>query len=358
MLVNVAPPTHDFHAIARYLVSGKHHPPHPDRVAWISTQNLPVDSPDLAATLMTATASLSSRCQRAAYHAMIAWAPDEQPTPTAMRDIAHETLRLAGLGEHQALIMGHGDTQHPHLHMLVNRINPSTGLAWQTSHDYALFDRIMCQLAGQHGFRYQPAHRYNREETDHLPKQPAKRARYAAHRGANTDRTQWSRKQSRQFGSRLSERLDQAAGWQDVVTAFEEHGLVLEEKGSGLVAGTAESYTTFSALNLNWSAKEFEKRFRVPFSAFAQRSRQTQRHWFDMDDVDLVRAFVRFGLAEQADVGRAIDSKRRLREQLRTTAYLWSFDFTYANTSLTRQTLPIEARPRRSSQRAARTGGR
>lgn len=125
MLVNVAPPTHDFHAIARYLVSGKQHPPHPDRVAWISTQNLPVDSPELAAKLMTATASLSSRCQRDAYHAMIAWAPNEHPTPTVMKKIAHETLRLAGLGEHQALIMGHGDTQHPHLHMLVNRINPT-----------------------------------------------------------------------------------------------------------------------------------------------------------------------------------------------------------------------------------------
>ena len=132
----------------------------------------------------------------------------------------------------------------------------------------------------------------------------------------------------------MSEKLDHAANWQDVVTAFADHGLVLEEKGSGLVAGTRESYTTLSALNLAWSAKEFEKRFNKPFAAFAQRPNQARPHWFDVDDIDIVRALVLFGLAEQADISRAIDGKRRLEEQGMQGSF-WPMSLTCSNTCLT-----------------------
>ena len=106
MLANIVPPTNDFHGLARYLVHGKPGTKaSPDRVAWIRSHNLPTDDPELAATLMTATAQLSKRSKNAAYHAMIAWHPEEQPTPEQMQQIAKRTLELAGLGEHQALIM-------------------------------------------------------------------------------------------------------------------------------------------------------------------------------------------------------------------------------------------------------------
>lgn len=55
---------------------------------------------------------------------MIAWPPDERPLPEMMQEIARKTLELAGLGEHQALIVGHGDAEHRHLHAMINRVHP------------------------------------------------------------------------------------------------------------------------------------------------------------------------------------------------------------------------------------------
>lgn len=313
MLVNVVPPTNDFHALARYLVDGDDKPPHPDRVAWVLAHNLPTDDPILAATYMTATARLSKRCKNAAYHAMIAWAPDEKPPPEVMQEIALKTLGLAGLAQHQALIMGHGDKPHAHLHMLINRVHPTTGRAWDTKHDFALFDRIMRQLSDEYGFQYVPAHRFNVDPTDECPKKPNKRATWAARRGAKTDRTQWSKKASREFGQHVSERLDRAATWDDLETAFAEEGLTLEAKGRGLVAGTTASYTKFSALGISSTAKDFESRFGITFADRHTRKGNSARRVFSVDAVDITKFFAMFGLATKADVRQAIDDVTKAR---------------------------------------------
>ncbi len=314
MLVNVVPPTNDFHALARYLVEGDTKPPNPKRVAWTLAHNLPTDDPEQAATLMTATAQLSKRCKNAAYHAMIAWAPDEKPTPEMMQAIALKTLELAGLAEHQALIMGHGDKPHDHLHMLINRVHPVTGRAWDTKHDFAMFDRIMRQLSDEHGLRYIPAHRFNPEQTADTPKKPNKRATWAAKRGAKTERTQWSKTASRQYGAKVSERLDRATSWEDLEAAFAEEGQTLETKGLGLVVGNATSYAKFSALGLTSSAKGFEKRFGVPYAPPVERATRTRGSIFMVDAVDITRFLAMYGLATKDDVSRSIDDAKHQRQ--------------------------------------------
>ncbi len=177
MLARVEPAHNNFKALARYLVHGKARPTSPDRVAWSIGHNIPTDDPELAAILMAATAEKSRRCKNAAYHMTINWHPDEKPAPEIMQEIALKTLELAGLAEHQALVMGHGDKPHAHLHMMVNRVHPGTGKAWSTSHDYKRFDRIMKLLADEHGFLYVPGHAFEPEATDELPKQPGRKAR-------------------------------------------------------------------------------------------------------------------------------------------------------------------------------------
>ncbi|MBU2582996.1 MAG: relaxase/mobilization nuclease domain-containing protein [Alphaproteobacteria bacterium] len=55
---------------------------------------------------------------------MPAWNPDEDPLPARMQELARRTLELAELADHQAVVVGHGDTAHRHLHMLINRVHP------------------------------------------------------------------------------------------------------------------------------------------------------------------------------------------------------------------------------------------
>lgn len=338
MLAKVAPPSNDFHALARYLVRGKSGTPNPKRVAWLFTQNLPTDDPLLAAKYMEATAHLSARTRKAAYHLMIAWHAEERPTTEAMQDVARQTLQLAGLAEHQALIMGHGDKPHPHLHILLNRVHPDTGRAWKTTQDYARFDRVMRQLADVHGFTFVPAHTFNPEATDTLLKLPNSPATYAGKRGAPTLRPQWSKAQARAVGERLSEDLTMEATPLDVLDILSQHGLELQAKGKGHVVGNKQGYAKLSSLGLTASAKYLARSIGgVPSRLHdTTAARPNRRNVFDVDAVDIAQAFHTLGLLTKDDVRQAIDeansarhdriarlaNRRDLAESLTTTTLL------------------------------------
>ena len=303
MLADIKPTTQDFRKLARYLIHGKARPTHPDRVAWIIEQNLGTTDPELAAAFMQATAAGSRRCTNACYHLVIAWHAREQPSPEHMQDIARATLERAGLAEHQAFIMGHGDKAHPHLHMMINRVSSVTGRAWSTAHDYARFDRIMRELAEGTRFAHVPGHRFNPELTDGLPKKPNRRATYAARRGASTHRFQWSARQTRAFTEHLNENLDHASTSDDLHALFATEGLALEAKGKGYVVGNAVSYVKLSALGLQPSTKGLVKR-RTP--APKRPPRRTIATHPLVDAIDLARAFRALGLADNAQVRAAI----------------------------------------------------
>ena len=289
MLAQIEPARNDFHALAEYLIHGKERPTHPDRVAWCFGWNLATDDPLLAAHYMTATAEFSKRCREPCYHASINWDPDEQPTPEIMQEIARRTLDMAGLGEHQALVMGHGDKPHKHLHLMINRVHPDTGRAWSTSHDYRRFDKIMKQLSDEYGFRYVPPHSFHPDLTDDLPKAPNSNATYAAKRGAPTDRMQWSAEASREFGAAISENLDRASSWEDIEAAVAEHGLTLEAKGQGLAIGDTTGYTKFSKLGLEVTANGLAKRFGTPPPRPLERQRPPPRPRWDTNRITVER---------------------------------------------------------------------
>jgi hypothetical protein len=314
VLAKIAPSTNDFNTLARYLVRGKPGTvPDPKRVSWIATQNLPTDDPELAATYMAATAAASQRVRRAAYHLMVAWHANEHPTLDKMREIAFETLTLAGLAEHEALIMGHGDKPHPHLHILLNRVHPATGKAWSTGHDYKLFDAIMRQLSDAHGFRYVPAHTFNDELTDELPRRPNSRATYAGMRGAKTRRLQWSRASSRRFGTDVSEELGKSPSPEELAEIVAKRGLRLERKGQGYVVGNDVSYAKLSRLKLSSPGKH-TARERTP-SVYGRRDSLPM---VLVDAIDIVRALKTIGLADRDDLERAIaerDQTRTARRQ-------------------------------------------
>jgi hypothetical protein len=50
------------------------------------------------------------------------------------------------LQNHQALIVAHNDRQHPHVHIMLNRVHPERGTAWSNSWD---FRRIEASLRAQ-----------------------------------------------------------------------------------------------------------------------------------------------------------------------------------------------------------------
>lgn len=314
MLAQIVPQTNDFHALSRYLMHGRDAEVDPKRVAWVFAQNLPTNDPLRAATIMEATAHHAPRTKNAVYHLMVAWHQRENPADDIMQEIATRTLALAGLSEHQALIMGHGDKPHKHFHVMLNRVHPETFRAWAPFQDYKRFETIMRQLSAEYGFDYVPSHRYNPELTDELPQQPGRRAKRAADRGAKTNRTKWSRNAAREFGKYLADRITPEPPQQDVHRLLGEHGLSLQAKGRGHVIGNNNSYATLSSIGLTVSGSSLTVKPPIadPTIDLAKPLRH-RRHWFEVDQVDVTRAFMSWGLADRDDLIEAINEVRAER---------------------------------------------
>lgn len=144
-----------FRALAAYLANGQSGEEQ-DRVAWTASRNLPTSDPELAATFMRATAGQSDRIQKPVYHVALSFDPNDPVDRANMERVADRVLERLGLAEHQALIVAHRDRAHAHLHLLVNRVHPENGKAWERWKDQPVIQQVLREEERALGLREVP----------------------------------------------------------------------------------------------------------------------------------------------------------------------------------------------------------
>ena len=135
-----------------------------DRVAFTHTLNLPTEDAEKGIGWMAHTAMRQSEIKRAAggvakgrklrdpvYAYSLSWHPDEQPNREQMIAAALETLKRLDLEGHEAVLVAHNDEPHPHIHVIVNRVNPETGIAAPLSNDHLKLSAWAEAYEKQHG---------------------------------------------------------------------------------------------------------------------------------------------------------------------------------------------------------------
>lgn len=157
MIVRTFPPGKGCLGLVRYLEHGEAGE-HRDRVLWVESRNLPTDDPETAARLMAADARLSVRTQRPVYHFAVSFDPGDPVDRASMCHVVDALLRRLGLEEHQALLVAHKDTEHPHVHVVVNRVHPETHLAWNNSWDWPKIEKVLREQEVELGLRRVPGH--------------------------------------------------------------------------------------------------------------------------------------------------------------------------------------------------------
>ena len=116
------------------------------RVQWTETRNLATNDPMRGARIMEATTRDAQELKRLSgvkatgrkltkplCHYSLSWGKDERPSRQEMGRAVTGSLQALGLVDRQALIVAHGDTEHPHVHVIVNRVNPENGKAAKLS---------------------------------------------------------------------------------------------------------------------------------------------------------------------------------------------------------------------------------
>jgi hypothetical protein len=124
------------------------------RVGFVEILNMFTDDPHEAWREMMVTAEAGDALKKRAgipstgrknkqpvYCFSLEWHPDDRPTEALMRSTAHDVLKMLNMQDHQAVIVQHTDTDHPHVHILVNMIHPVTSRSVSLSNDEYKLDR-------------------------------------------------------------------------------------------------------------------------------------------------------------------------------------------------------------------------
>lgn len=140
MIVKIHQRGRSFRGIARYLLHDRNATTSA-RVEWTANVGIATRDPNVGWRIMAATALDQDRLKTAAgvansgrrsdmvvQHLSLAWHPSEAKklTQLEMLRAAKTVLVVMGASEHQAMVVAHNDGV-PHVHLVVNRINPNTG---------------------------------------------------------------------------------------------------------------------------------------------------------------------------------------------------------------------------------------
>lgn len=154
-MIGMSSSAKSFGALAHYLANGRSGN-EPERVAWSSSRNLPTSEPELAGKIMRATASQNVRVTQPGYHVALSFDPGDAVDRATMERVADRTIAALGLTGHQALIVCHRDRDHPHMHLLINRVHPETGHVWNRWQDRAVIQKVLREEEIALGLRVTP----------------------------------------------------------------------------------------------------------------------------------------------------------------------------------------------------------
>ena len=74
-------------------------------------------------------------------HYSLSWGKDEKPNLQEMGRAVTESLEKMGLADRQAVMIAHRDTEHPHVHVVVNRVSVEDGRAAKLGNSYLKLSR-------------------------------------------------------------------------------------------------------------------------------------------------------------------------------------------------------------------------
>ncbi len=246
-----------FAALARYLLHGRSGE-ESQRVAWTAGRNLGTDDPELAALMMQGTADRHARVRSPVYHLTISFDRDDPVTPEKMQAVADRVLADLGLSEHQALMVAHQDRSHPHVHIMVNRVHPETGVAWDRWQDQPQIQRTLRELERELGLREVAGRLYQLDGHESPERAPL----------TNGERRQAERTGDPALPDRVRAHLPElraARSWAELEERLAAHGLRLERKGQGFVITDGTHQVKASRVARDLSLRRLEARFGVPY---------------------------------------------------------------------------------------------
>ncbi len=168
-------------------------------------------------------------------HLMFSFREGEIPTPTQVEQVVDECMRVAGLPTgHQALFALHRDTQHAHIHVVLNTVDPIAERVTSVGYWYDVLAEVCVRLERKLGFSREPGRRIELLADGTL----IRRAGRSTIFGPEVDGEEHSgiasvKKLARR--DRVSAMLKSSRNWDEVHQRLGTYGWTYAQKGSGAI---------------------------------------------------------------------------------------------------------------------------
>jgi hypothetical protein len=259
-----------------YNVRGKANDPNPHKCAWHVSRNLISDDLEAAGKVMQATAS-KSRATKPSFHFSLDWHKDEEKNLTKENVIeaADSVVSKLGMEGHQALYFWHTDADHPHIHIVVNRVHDEKKLAWDLWKSKEKLERGVHEVAREMGFM-EIAGRHN--DMDFEPDREKGASTSKEERKIDDVFIPWVKEEIAEIKHAIQPEFYEASSWQNLVTRLESHDLKLQSKGQGLIITDGEKFMPLSKVGKGIRLKGengLEERFEEHWQGYTERSEQS-----------------------------------------------------------------------------------
>lgn len=239
-----------FSGLAKYLTKDE------GRVAWTDARGVLSTDPREVAREMRAAAGQSGRTEKPVYHLTLSFGHSDTLTKAQMQEATCRVLNDLGLAEHQALLVAHRDREHAHVHVMVNRVHPETGTAWETGHDYRRIETSLRTLEKEWNLERVPGH-HARDPGAPAPDRSQSRTTAQIRRERETGEPPFPD----QVRSRAGAAFREAKSWSDLAGRLELHGYRVEATGRGMVVTDGKRYAKASSVSPDASRFRLEERF-------------------------------------------------------------------------------------------------
>ena len=217
---------------------------------------------------MLALAQTSAHSKDPINHYVLSWPAGEQPTPAQVEKAVDIFLDELGLTGHQVFYGLHADTDNPHLHLMINRVQPVTRKAVEINKGFDLeaLHQAVARIEHIQGWRREACGRYRVQADGTL-----RRDRRPPLDPASTDAQRVHDRLARRYGGSArsamwiatedgAPAIRAAASWADLHARLAARGLRYARAGSGALLWVDEVAVKASRAGRDCSLPALERR--------------------------------------------------------------------------------------------------
>lgn len=217
-----------------------------NRVSEIRITNCNTNNLDFAKLDVLATQQMNKRSKKdKTYHLLISF--DEKDRPLSKRElqaIEDKVCKDLGFEKHQRISVFHNDTNNPHIHIAINKVDPKKYTVKDPYRDHLTMAKTASDIEAK----------YNLTSTNHSKKYTVSEVQ------ANDFEKQQGIESFKTYMQRLVPDIKNKNSWSELHSFLAINGIQIKKRANGLVFISNNTRIKASTINRDFSLSKLEKR--------------------------------------------------------------------------------------------------